>query len=112
MRLDFWNRETRGDGLTEALIEVLTARADGEGSSNALGLGALEVCAGLWGRAFASAKVEPDNAATRALTPDRLEMVGRELVRHGQCLFLIDVVGGGSHFAARLTLATHRGCRP
>ena len=94
MRFDFWNRETRSVGLTDALVEVLQSRADGEGSANALSLGALEICAGLWGRAFASAKVEPDNAATRSLTPDRLEMIGRELVRHGQVVFLIDVVGG------------------
>ena len=91
---NFLTRETRSVSLTDALVDVLQARADGEGSADTLGLGALEICAGLWGRAFASAKVSPDNAATRSLTPDRLEMIGRELVRHGQVVFLIDVVGG------------------
>ena len=74
---NFLTRETRSVSLTDALVDVLQARADGEGSADTLGLGALEICAGLWGRAFASAKVEPDNAATRSLTPDRLEMIGR-----------------------------------
>ena len=47
----------------------------------------IEICAGLWGRAFATARVEPDNIYTAALTPAVLDMIGREsFAKRGSCI--------------------------
>ena len=56
-------------------------------------LGAVEACAGLWSRAFASATVEPQTPATSALTPVVLAAIGRGLAVRGEALFVLDVNG-------------------
>ena len=48
----------------------------------------------MYERAFRSATVTPQNNRTMALTPDLLGSIGRELVRGGEVLFLIEVIGG------------------
>ena len=54
---------------------------------------AQEACAGLWGRAFAAAAVEPAQFQS-ALSPEVLAAIGRALIRRGEIVFAIDVVGG------------------
>ena len=48
--------------------------------------------ASLAARAFASAKITPP---VEAVTPLILSTIGREIIRRGECLFLIDVDGDG-----------------
>ena len=55
---------------------------------------ALESCAGLTGRGFASAEVSGPDSLTRALTPGCLELVGRSLIRRGELVLLIDTSSG------------------
>ena len=45
--------------------------------------------AGLLGRAIASATVQPATEVMRALSPDRLMMAGRALIRRGELVYLI-----------------------
>ena len=95
MNWKFWERgvelETREDSFTDALVEQIVARAGGTAASPSQG-GALQVGAGLVGRAFASATVTGARPViARALSPDVLERIGRELMRTGECLFYFRV---------------------
>ena len=92
MRFPWQDRETRQETFTEAALELLSQGADGPKAS-ADGIAALEIALGLWGRAFASVSVEPSSMAD-ALTPSVLEMIGRELIRVGEAVFLVEVVDG------------------
>ena len=94
----FWQRtegaelETREDSLTNELIERILERAGVATTARPSESGALQVGAGLVGRAFASATVTGARPSiVQALTPDVLERVGRELTRTGESLFYIRV---------------------
>ena len=100
----FWpfRRETRASTYTDAISQAFAALAGGDVISE--DLAALEICMGWWGRCFASAKVTPDTPATRALTPDILNAMGRNLARFGECILEITMQGGA------LTLNTVSSC--
>ena len=77
-------RETReSQPYTDAIVAALQAQADGTAAGNPSALGALEIAAGYWARAFASAEVQPANEVTAAITPAHLALIGRELCRRG-----------------------------
>ena len=87
-------RETRSaGGYTDRLVSLIQAQAGVAVDTDPRGTGALETAAGIWGRALSSAKVSPDPAAA-VLTPPVLSTIGRELVRVGEVLFVVDVVNG------------------
>ncbi len=65
-------------------------------------VGAVEVAASMFARAFAGASVEPAGARTAALTPAVLSSIARRLITSGESVFLIDVDGG----AVRLSEAS------
>ena len=93
--LPFGKPETRAiGGLTEAVLANLVATATGTTTAPVATLAAVEACAGLWGRSFASAVVSPVTAATAPLTPAVLERIGRGLLLRGEAVFAIDVEGG------------------
>ena len=97
-----WQREKRqvaadttsSTAYTDARIAAILAAAGGDASADVNAIAAAEIAAGLWGRAMASATVEPRTPATAALAPAVLELMGRELVRKGEALFEIAVMGG------------------
>ncbi|MCY4002503.1 MAG: hypothetical protein OXF33_02165 [Rhodospirillales bacterium] len=97
-----WSREKRqapadstsSTAYTDARIAAILAAAGGDAAADVGAIAAAEIASGLWGRAMASASVTPDTPATRALTPAVLELMGRELVRKGECLFEIAVMDG------------------
>ncbi len=86
------------------------AAAEAWAASGAVGaaLGAVEVAAGLYGRAFASATVEPAGPRTAALTPAVLADLARRLVTAGESVHLVDV-GGGRVTVTAATWATVTG---
>ena len=88
--------EIRQDSsYTDALVAAITANSRGQTTAFPNAVGALEACAGLTGRAFASAEVQTDSrAVAMALTPECLAMAGRALWRRGEIVFYIDVTGG------------------
>ena len=99
MRWPPWRRaENRADraagsgGYTDQLVSAILATATGQ-AVDPSGLAALEVAAGLWSRAFAVAEVSPDSVAARAVTPEVLAAIGRQLVRRGEALFEIALEG-------------------
>ena len=96
-----WSREKRqsadttsSTAYTDARVAAILAAAGGDAAADVNAIAAAEVAAGLWGRAFASASVEPMTPATRAVSPAVLELIGRELVRKGEALFEIAVMSG------------------
>ena len=94
MQWKFWQTQQRAAGYTDAIVTALAARAAGNVDADTAQTAAEETLRGVWGRAFASASVSPDTAATRALDAPLLEMVGRELFDHGEAVFEIDVADG------------------
>ena len=91
-----WARETRQQAYGDAVVDLILSRAGGAATtSDPLAIGAVEVAAGLWGRAFMAASVLPASVGRLdAITPAVRELIGRQLVRRGECLFVIEVEGG------------------
>ena len=93
-----WTRreETRADqSYTDVVVHALLAAATGDVVS---GLTAgVEIAAGHWQRAFASAELTPQGPVADVLTP-HLGFIGRALLHRGEAVFEVAVVDG------RLTL--------
>ena len=91
-----WNKlETRADtSYTDVLIQALVGRVSNNEDALPTATGALEACAGMVGRSFASAEVEGPEMLASALSPDTLEIIGRSMIRRGEVVFLIDTEGG------------------
>ena len=88
MRFPWTKVETRSAPYSDAIVSAILARAGGGGTANAATTGAVEAAASLAARSFASAKVTPE---TPAVTPLILSTIGREIIRRGECLFVIEV---------------------
>ena len=81
--------ERRSGGYHDLLLEAALRAAHGTAGAKASSTAAAEAAAGLLGRAFASATVKPSTVVTGALSPERLMMAGRALIRRGEIVFLI-----------------------
>ena len=91
-----WNRpaETRqSGGYTDVVIGYLQRQAGGQ-PGEIHETAALEIAAGLYGRAFASAAVKGSTPYADAVTPRVLSLIGREMMRRGEVVFEIVVSGG------------------
>ena len=90
-----WGKMEHRESATDAIVAALISQAGGSSVPPSVeALGAVEACAGLWARAFASATVEPQTTITQALTPSVLAAIGRGLAVRGEVLFEVDVDGG------------------
>ena len=86
-----WKRETRAaTGYADALTLALLREAEGVDApkAQAEAVAAVEAAAGMLGRAFASADVEGGRADV--LTPGVLSCIGRDLVRRGESVYLVE----------------------
>lgn len=94
-KLTPFSLETReaASSYTDSITSILLAQASGN-STTAQAIGAAEVCAGQWGRAFMSAVPSGRSSVEAALTPAVLELIGRSLVRRGEAVFEIQVRRG------------------
>ena len=81
--------------FTDEVINNALSIATSTSVQNASKTAALEIACGLWGRAFSGAVINPDTIATRLLTPMVLCNIGRQLIRRGECLFLIRASANG-----------------
>ena len=75
-------------------------------------LGAVEVAAGMYARAFASADVDPAGPRTAALTPALLADVARRLVAQGESVHLVEVDGGRVELVPASSWSVTGGPRP
>ena len=80
--------------FTDAVIAGILNATTPTQPGDALATGALETCAAIWSRGFAAAKVTPMNRATMAITPSVLAIIGRQLCRVGECVFVQKMVDG------------------
>ena len=90
-RLTEPRREYRATTYTSDRISQLVASSASGPSAVATAVAAVEIAAGLWGRALSLAAVEPKNQRTRAITPSLLELAGRALARRGQVVFDLEI---------------------
>ena len=94
MRLRWpWTLETR-DSYTDQVVSALVQAATSGRAASPLVTGAVEIAAGFYGRAFASATVN-DPTLSRVLTPVVLSSIARSLIRHGASLHVIGSGGRG-----------------
>lgn len=77
------------ESYTDLLTAGLATRLGGS-SADVLVTGAAEIAAGFWGRVLAAADVR----GTAALTKRVRHRIGREIVRQGECVFLLDLQDG------------------
>ena len=84
--------EDRANGYTDLFVNQLLAQAGGNVYADVSSTAAAELCAGLWGRAFASAELSP---AIPGIGPGTLGSVARAMVLRGEYLAAIDVDNGG-----------------
>ncbi len=80
--------EVRADA-TDLYIDVLTA-AVGATSVQTWAAGAVETAAGLWARCLATATVEG-----APVGPSWLAEAARDMARHGEAVYLLDIASGG-----------------
>ena len=92
MRWPWSKRETRDSGgdFSDAVVRLIEAQAAGS-AADASSTAAVEAAAGALSRAFASAGVEGPPHVLEAVTPAVLAQVGRDLVRSGDSMHVIDV---------------------
>ncbi len=101
--------EVRADA-TDLYIDVLTA-AVGATTVSTWAAAAVEIAAGLWSRALSTADV-PDGIP---IGPRLLAEIGRDLARHGEAVYLLDIAAGGvcgSYGAIRGTYGAMGRTRP
>ena len=93
-----WPWEKRASGgtnssYTDALIRTIVAQAGGT-VANPAATGALEMASGTVARAFMAAEVNGPESVMPALSPGTLGMIGRELIRRGEYVALVEVKNG------------------
>ena len=82
-------RESGGD-FSDAVVRLIEAQAAGT-AVDASSTAAVEAASGALSRAFAAAEVSGPGWATPAISPEFLGQVGRDLVRSGDSMHVIDV---------------------
>ena len=92
MRWPWTKAEKResGGGFSDSVIRLIEAQAAGK-TADVSSVAAVEAAAGALARAFAAATVEGGRGA---VTPVFLAQVGRDLVRSGESLHVIQVIDG------------------
>lgn len=91
-----WTRTEKrdsGGGFSDAVVRLIEAQADGK-AADANSTAAVEAASGTLSRAFAAATVEAASWVQEAATPVVLAQIGRDLVRSGDSLHVIQVAGG------------------
>ena len=88
-----WQRravEHRSSSYTDAVVAAILSSATGGGVRTAAATAALESCATLYASALSSCAMTGPSVVTRALTAAWRGAVASELIRRGECLYLID----------------------
>ena len=111
-----WTKTERREAVTPSgdysrdLVALLLSNA---GGTSLRGVpAALEIAAGMWGRAFATARVSPINNRTAGLDPKTLAAIGRRLLLRGQWVAEIEVRGGVVHLDEAQQWEVYGGRRP
>ena len=105
--------EHRASSYTDQIVGAILASASGGGVRPALTTAALESAATLYASALASCAISGPSSVTRSLTADWRASVASELIRRGQCVYVIgaDPVDGLA-LAPAASWDVHGGARP
>ena len=107
-----FTRKREAQSYTGTVSDAWAAHLTGQ-TQSADAIAALEVSAGLWARAFASARVEPSGIVRDALSPFVLAMIGRALIRRGEIVYMIDVDrAGGLRLRPAASFDVHGSAEP
>ena len=99
--------------LTDQVITAILAAATGGGTRPALATAALESCGTLYASALSSCELSGPSSVTRALDATWRSAVASELVRRGQCVYIIGAHPvDGLHLAPVSHWDVHGGPRP
>lgn len=79
--------------FTDAIVAAIQAQATGAELAQPNATAAVETAAGFYSRALASAVVMDAGIAEAALTPSVLSLAGRDLIRRGASVFVIELDG-------------------
>ena len=90
----FGERLEQRASYSDAVVAALVSRNDGATLALPSATGALEAASGTISRAFAASEVSGPEFITRALTPATMALIGRELIRRGEVVFMIDTSAG------------------
>ena len=97
--MKFWpfgkveDRQSGGD-FADAVVRLIEAQAAGQAADSG-STAAIEAAAGSLSRAFASANVVGPDYVTQAVSPTFLAQVGRDLIRSGESMHVIESDGFG-----------------
>ena len=92
-----WSKpEKRASSFTDEIVSRILARASASTAGDPGALWALECAANFYSRAFAAAKVSGDRA--ERISPSMLALMGRNLIRRGEGLHLIETRRGEVDF--------------
>ena len=80
---------------SDAVLEILQARADGVDTTSPLPLACIEVAAGLWSRSLGAGVVTGSPIGESAVTASVLSEVGRSLIRAGESLHVMELTDTG-----------------
>ena len=80
--------------FTDAIVSAVAAQAGGNLTGDATAVGALEMSAGAYSRAFSGCTVQASDMVKKALTPSILGGIARSLIRRGESMHLIEIIGG------------------
>ena len=89
-----FKRETRDSSYTDSIVALIAEQASGATLARPAATGSLEAAASIVARCFAAADVSGPDQYVAALGPSMLSMIGRGLIRQGECLFAIDIRDG------------------
>ena len=79
--------------FSDAIVAAIQAQATGSELAQPNATAAVEAAAGFYARALATAIVSGAGIAESALSPSVLSLVGRDLIRRGESIFLIEFEG-------------------
>ena len=96
MNMPWRKKEIRESSFTDTLITLIQSRASGA-VAKATATAALEACAGIVSRSFAAAVPTGPANLVAPLTPACLALIGRAIIRAGECVLVIDVRDGRLH---------------
>ena len=85
---------SESESYSEQVMDAALAMARGS-TADPRALAAVEIAAGMIGRAFATATPDPVDTRSAALTPETLARIGRALVLRGEWLAVIEVNSAG-----------------
>ena len=90
-RADPRDEHRAGDPGLDPLVAAILGRPFGSSAgADPHALAAVEAAASMLARAFASAQVQPQTAATRPIGPGLLAIIGRAFIRRGEALAVIE----------------------